>query len=122
MSTYLTIRTLHVTFALLSASGFILRGYWMWRGSALLQHKLTRTLPHIVDTLLLLSAIVLVLLSGFYPVTTSWINIKLLLLVAYIVLGTIALKRGRSRRMRAIAFLLALVSLAGIFYAALTKP
>jgi len=122
MSTYLLLRAFHITFAVLSAGGFLLRGLWMLTDSPLLQHRLTRVLPHIVDTLLLASAVALVLMSGFYPLSTSWINLKLILLLAYIVLGTIALKRGRNRRIRATAFVLALASVAGIFAAAIVKP
>ena len=122
MSMYLAIRTIHIACALLSLSGFALRGYWMLRASPLLQHKLTRVLPHIIDSALLLSAIVLVLMSGFYPLATSWINIKLVLLVVYILLGTIALKRGKSPRVRAVAFVLSLITLAAIFATAIVKP
>ena len=56
---YYAIKHLHVTCVVLSAAGFLLRGLWMITGSALLQHRLTRVLPHVVDSLLLLSAITL---------------------------------------------------------------
>ncbi|MEX0741948.1 MAG: SirB2 family protein [Phycisphaeraceae bacterium] len=122
MSTYLLLRAFHITCAVLSAGGFLLRGLWMLADSPLLRHRLARVLPHVIDTLLLASAIALVIMSGFYPLTTSWINIKLVLLVVYIVFGSIALKRGRSRRLRAAAFVLALASVTGIFAAAVFKP
>ena len=122
MTVYLTVRTIHILCAVCSAGGFLLRGFWMLRDSPLLHHPLTRVLPHVIDTLLLASAVGLVAISGFYPFTTSWINLKLVLLVAYILFGTIALKRGRSRSVRATAFVLALASVAGIFAAAIFKP
>lgn len=122
MSTYLLLRTFHIICAVLSAGGFLMRGLWMLADSPLLRHRLTRVLPHVVDTLLLASAVVLVIMSGFYPLATSWINIKVVLLLVYIVLGSIALKRGRSRRVRAAAFVMALASVVGIFVAAIFKP
>ncbi len=122
MSAYLLIRAFHMLCAILSFSGFALRGYWMLKESPKLQSKPAKVLPHIVDTLLLLSAIVLVIMSGFYPITTSWINIKIVLLIAYIVLGTIALKRGKTKQIRTVTFVLALISVLAIFAVASIKP
>jgi len=61
-----------------------------------LQLKLTRILPHVIDTLLLVSAITLVIMSGQYPLESDWVTLKLVLLSLYIVLGTFALKRGKT--------------------------
>lgn len=122
MSAYLLLRTVHICCAVLTLVNFSLRGYWMWTGNRLLQHKLTRIVPHIIDTLLLVTAIVLVVMSGFYPGVTSWINYKLVLLFLYIGLGTVALNRGSTVVQRRTAFVLALLTVSSIFAVAFTKP
>lgn len=118
---YYAIKHLHVTCVVLSAAGFLLRGLWMITGSALLQHRLTRVLPHVVDSLLLLSAITLAVMIQQYPFAAGWVTAKVAGLLAYILLGTVALKRGRTRGMRVIAFGAALLVYAWIVSVALTK-
>jgi uncharacterized membrane protein SirB2 len=118
---YLLLKQVHVACAVLSVAGFALRGALMLRNSALLHSRLARVAPHVVDTLLLASAIALSWLSGQYPFAQSWLTAKLLALVAYIVLGTIALKRGRSKNLRAVAFWLALFVVLYIVSVAVTR-
>ena len=118
---YLAIKHLHITFAVVSGSFFMLRGLWMLLDSPLLQRRWVKVVPHVVDTLLLSSALVLVFWSGQYPFVQNWLTAKVLALVAYIVLGTIALKRGKTRGVRAFALLAALATLAYIVAVALTR-
>lgn len=118
---YYAIKNLHVTCVVLSATGFLLRGLWMMTGSSLLQHTLTRVLPHIVDTVLLSSAIVLAMMIEQYPFSAGWVTAKVIGLLAYILLGTVALKRGRTQRVRAGAFIAALLVYAWIVSVAITK-
>lgn len=118
---YLALKHLHVTCVVLSGFGFCLRGLWMLSASPRLGHRLTRILPHIVDTLLLGSALTLAWLSGQYPFVTGWMTAKLGGLLAYIVLGSVALKRGRTPAIRASAFGLALLAYAYIVGVALTR-
>jgi len=106
---YLLLRDIHITCAILTGLGFLLRGVWMLRGSALLHHRLARTLPHVNDTLLLGSAVWMAARLGQYPLVTPWLTAKLAALLGYIVLGSIALKRGRDRRTRTLALLAALL-------------
>src|SRR6185312_4199771 len=105
---YLLLKQLHVACAFISIGGFALRGALMLRDSPLLQSAFARVAPHVVDTVLLASAVALAWLSGQYPFSQGWLTAKVLALVAYIVLGSVALKRGRSRAMRATAFVFAL--------------
>ena len=102
------LKAVHVGSAVLSIAGFVLRGVWMQQGSPLLRAHVTRVLPHVVDTVLLLSAIALALRIAQYPFVHAWLTAKVLALLAYIVLGSIALKYGRSRRVRALSYGLAL--------------
>ena len=61
-------------------------------------------MPHVNDTILLVSAIMLVLLSAQYPITTAWINAKIIALFAYIILGAVALKHGRTMTVRILSW------------------
>lgn len=118
---YLAIKHLHMSCAALSGGFFFVRGIWMLRGSALLQRRWVRIVPHIVDTLLLASALTLALWSHQYPFAQSWLTAKLLALVIYIVLGTIALKRGKTRNIRLFAFIGALATFGYIVMVAMTR-
>ncbi|HZX31212.1 MAG TPA: SirB2 family protein [Rhodocyclaceae bacterium] len=118
---YLAIKHIHVTFVALSGLGFCLRGFWMLTGSPLLRARLTRIVPHGIDTILLGSALTLVFMSGQYPFVQPWLTAKVFGLLAYIVFGTIALKRGRTPRVRLGFFILALLTFAYIVGVALTR-
>ena len=118
---YLAIKHLHITFAVLSGSFFLLRGLWMLADSPMLQRRWVKVVPHVVDTLLLASALVLVFWSGQYPFVQPWLTAKVLALVAYIVLGTVALKRGKTKGVRTFALLAALATFAYIVAVALTR-
>lgn len=118
---YLALRVVHITSAALSLSGFALRGVLMLRGSPWLETRFARTAPHAVDSVLLASALALAGLSGQYPFVQPWLTAKVGALAAYIVLGTIALKRGRTLEIRAAAFLLALCAAGYIVSVALLR-
>ncbi len=122
MEYYGLIKHIHMTCAGLTLIGFLIRGYWMITRSAMLHSKPVKILPHIIDTVLLVSAIVLVFLSGLYPFKVDFVTLKLVLLLLYIILGTVALKRGKSKSVRILAFFLALATLLGIYASAMYKP
>ena len=105
---YLALKTVHVICATITISGFILRGIWMLRDSTLLQHKLTRIAPHVVDTLFLLSGIFMLVIAAMNPFTQPWLLAKFAALIAYIVLGTIAIRRGPTKNARVVAFVAAI--------------
>lgn len=106
---YLSLKHLHMSFAGLSGGFFLLRGAWMFAESPLLQRRWVRTLPHVVDTALLSSAVALAVWSSQYPLMQAWLTAKVLALLAYIVLGTIALKRGPTKAIRGVAYVAALL-------------
>ncbi|MDR5771777.1 SirB2 family protein [Caballeronia sp. LP006] len=110
---FLPLRALHMTCAGLSIAGFLLRWIWMLADSRLLQKRAVKIVPHIVDTVLLVSAIALVVIIGF-DANAAWLAAKIAGLVVYIVLGTFALKRGRTKTSRAIFGVLAIVVFAFI--------
>jgi uncharacterized membrane protein SirB2 len=118
---YAALKALHVGCVIASISGFALRGALMLLDSPLLQARFARIAPHVVDTLLLASALWLAALIGQYPFVQGWLTAKVLGLIAYIVLGSVALKRARSKPVRAAAFALALLAAAYIVSVALTR-
>lgn len=118
---YLAIKHLHVTCAALSGSLFLLRGVWMLRDSPALQQRWVRIAPHVIDTLLLASALIMVYWSAQYPFAQNWLTAKVVALLAYIALGTIALKRGKTRAVRIGAFSGAVLVFAYIVGVALTR-
>ena len=118
---YLALKALHVGCAILSIAGFAARGVLMLRGSQLLETRWLRVVPHVVDTVLLASALWLTILIDQYPFAEDWLTAKVLALVAYVVLGSIALKRGRTKGVRTVAFALALGVAAYIVTVALTR-
>ena len=118
---YLAIKHLHVSCAAISGSLFLLRGFWLLRESPMLQWRVVKILPHVIDTMLLASALVMVSWSGQYPFVQNWLTAKVFALVTYILLGSIALKHGRTRMGRASAFVTAIVVFSYIVMVALTK-
>lgn len=118
---YLAFKYLHVACAVVSISGFLLRGILMLRESSLLQRRFLKIAPHVVDTLLLASAVALSAMLKQYPFVHGWVTAKVVALVAYILLGTVALKRGRTKTVRAAAYVLALLVFAYIVSVALTR-
>jgi uncharacterized membrane protein SirB2 len=117
---YATIKTVHAGAAALSLSLFALRGAWMLRAPERLRRRWVRIVPHVIDTLLLASALWLAWQIGAEG-TRGWLWAKVVALVAYIAFGSLALKRGRTRGMRIAAFAAALVAFAYIVSVALTK-
>jgi uncharacterized membrane protein SirB2 len=115
------LKAVHIACAIASISGFALRGILMLADSPLLAARFVRIAPHVVDTVLLASALWLAALIGQYPFVQGWLTAKVLALIAYIVLGTVALKRARSKAVRAAAFALALAAASYIVSVALTR-
>jgi len=104
---YAVLKALHVGCVAASYFLFVMRGCWMLRKSPRLQQRWVRTLPHAIDTLLLASAIAMAAMSRQYPFVAGWLTAKVLALLVYIGLGMIALRFGRSPRVRAAAWLAA---------------
>ena len=120
-STYAALKTLHVGCVATSLSLFVLRFLWMLRSPELLGRRWVRIIPHVVDTLLLASAIALAATIGVYPWAHGWLAAKVIGLVVYIALGSVALKYGRTRIVRSAAFVGALLTFGYIVMVAVTK-
>lgn len=121
VSWYIAIKYLHVACVMLSIGGFVARFILMLKNSALLTRRWMRIAPHVNDTLLLAAAIALMVMTRQYPFVATWLTAKVFGLVAYIILGSIALKRGRTLRARIAAGLAALVAFGYVVSVALSR-
>lgn len=118
---YLAIKHLHMTCAALSGMLFFARGILMLRESPLLQRRWLNTGSHVIDTVLLGSALTMVVWSAQYPFVQGWLTAKVIVLVLYILVGAVALKRGKTKPIRTAAFVIALLLFAYIVKVALTR-
>lgn len=107
---YMAFKHSHMLLAAISGLFFLVRGAWMLMDSDRLQKKWVKIVPHVVDTLLLACAIALCVILNQYPFVDSWLTVKVVMLVAYIGLGMVALKRGKTKAIRTVAFFAALAS------------
>lgn len=120
---YLALKHLHMSFAALSGALFFIRGILMLRradGVSPRKSLLDRG-SHIIDTILLASALTMVVWSAQYPFVLPWLTAKVIAVVAYIIVGAIALKRGPTKGIRAGAFVAALLIFGYIVKLAVTK-
>jgi uncharacterized membrane protein SirB2 len=112
---YLALRHLHITLAVVSVAIFTLRGGLMLAGSARVDTAWLRYPSYAVDTLLLTTALILISIIHQYPLANGWLTMKVALLVVYILLGSFALRRGGSRRIRIAALAGALLTVGFLF-------
>lgn len=107
---YPQIKNAHVTLVQISFAFFALRGIAMMLGSSIGLRPIVRYTTYLIDIGLLTAAIMLLTALHLNPFTTPWVASKLILLICYIVLGSFALKRGRTRPIRIIAFVAAILT------------
>lgn len=121
MTGFALLKTLHMICGFLSVGGFALRGYWLATGNPLLQQRTVKTLPHVIDTLLLGSAVGMLLIWQASPFQFSWLTAKVLALLLYIVLGIIAMRFGKTATQRLSAWCAAMLTASYILSVAFTK-
>ena len=118
---YPAIKLLHQSMVLISGIGFALRGLASLRSEHWGQGRLAKTLPHLVDTVLLLSAIALATQAHLNPFYTPWLMAKILGLLVYIALGMVTLRPRFGLRLRSSAWVAALLVFGWIASVAITK-
>ncbi|MCP5142138.1 MAG: SirB2 family protein [Gammaproteobacteria bacterium] len=114
------VKQIHLLSVVLSFLSFFVRGVWMLTDSRLLQAKPTRILPHVIDTVLLVSGIVMVVMMSLSLGAETWLIAKIVALIVYIVIGTIALKRGKTKTVRTVAWVAAMSVFVYIYLVART--
>jgi uncharacterized membrane protein SirB2 len=124
---YATLKLIHVSAVVLSLSGFTARGVGALRRASWVRHRLARTIPHLVDTILLLSALGMLWVVRLTPWALPWLRAKIIGLVVYVALGVLALRPSITARMprpmpsRLIAWISAILVFGYIVSVAVTK-
>lgn len=118
---YLTIKTIHMTCALLSFTGFLFRSYLMVTGSRWLNHKWMLILPHVIDSFFLLSGATMAFMVNFGLFSQLWLTTKITLLMVYLLFVGVALNRGKTRQIRISSFFLAILTFGWIVGVAVHK-
>ena len=111
---YPEIKLVHVSTVLVSGTLFLLRGLAVQLGARWAMAAPLRYSSYAIDTVLLTAAMMLASMLRMYPFVHSWLTAKVVLLVVYVVLGSFALKRGRTRKVRALCWIAALIVYASI--------
>ncbi|MDP2715190.1 SirB2 family protein [Rheinheimera sp.] len=117
---YMAYKHFHLLMVVLSVSFLLVRYAMSLKPAAILQRKFFKIAPHVIDTLLLVSAVLLMITLQQYPFVHAWLTEKLLAVLAYIALGVMAFK-GRTAAIRWICFLGALGWLGLVLRVAITK-
>ena len=118
---YAALKIIHVISVIFSYLLFMLRGIWMMQNSSILQRRWVKILPHVIDTVLLASAVTLVTMIQQYPGMSTWLSTKIGGLLLYIILGMMALRFGKSRKIKIISWIAAQIVFFYIVLVALTK-
>lgn len=118
---YLFVKHLHMTLALISIIGFVIRGTLALNHHPLLTSKWAKISPHIVDTLLLSAAVFLAWSLKLNPFTTPWLLAKIIALLVYIILGTQVIKNKGSKTRQRLCFVAAILTFSYMLSVAFTK-
>jgi uncharacterized membrane protein SirB2 len=118
---YATIKLVHQGAVALSVTGFFVRGVASFAGARWVRSRAAKSLPHVVDTVLLLSALTLAWMLRLKPTDAPWLLAKIVGLVVYVGFGVVALRPGGSVAVRATAWVAALAAVGWIVSVAITK-
>jgi uncharacterized membrane protein SirB2 len=118
---YTVVKYVHVISVGLSLTGFFLRGILLLRGSPMISARWIKVLPHINDSILLVAALSLAAMSAQYPFVVGWVTAKVLGVIAYIILGSLALRSGSTQQTRIICWLAAMAVFGWIVSVALSR-
>ena len=115
------IKLIHMSTAFISITFFMVRGFWVFNNAEMMNKKWVKIVPHINDTILLVTAIILAVGIQQYPFTHDWLTAKFIALLLYIVFGTLALKRAKELKNKMVFFILSLLIFSYIIGVALTR-
>lgn len=118
---YATVKLVHQAAVVLSLTGFVARGAASLAGAGWVGSRAARTLPHVIDTVLLVSALTLAWMLRLTLDSAPWLVSKIAGLLAYVALGVVALRAQLPLRVRATAWVGALLTASWIVSVALTK-
>lgn len=118
---YATVKLIHQAAVVLSIGGFFIRGLASLLGARWVSSRPAKTMPHVVDTALLLSAVALAWMLRLTPGNAAWLLSKVVGLLVYIALGVVALRPGMPKSVRLWAWVAALATVGWIVSVAITK-
>jgi uncharacterized membrane protein SirB2 len=118
---YASLKIFHVAAVALSVTGFAVRALGALAGADWVRRRAARTLPHVLDSLLLLSGLALLWMLRLSPHQAPWLAAKLVGLVVYIALGVIALRPATAKGVRAVSAVLAVATVAWMVSVARSK-
>lgn len=118
---YALLKMIHISSVILSYSLFFLRGIWLMRDSASLRQRWVKVLPHVIDTVLLTSAVLLAITIQQNPLQNAWLTAKVGGLLLYIGLGMVAMRFGKTRQVKIAAWIAAQCVFVYIVLVAITK-
>lgn len=110
------LKLIHVSCVIISFAGFVTRSFWILFRPRMLKKKWVKIFPHLIDTILLLSAILLLVQLQLSLLDNHWLLAKIGALLVYIALGLIAFKAGRSARIRWPVFIIAWILAVSVFF------
>ena len=115
------IKLIHMSTAFISISFFLVRAFWVFRDSDMMNKKWVKITPHVNDTVLLVSAILLTISIEQYPFVHGWLTAKFTALILYVIFGMFALKRAKTKNGKVLFFSLAIITFSYIVMVALTR-
>ncbi|HFD33434.1 MAG TPA: regulator SirB [Gammaproteobacteria bacterium] len=115
------IKLIHMSTAFISISLFLLRGFWVFQNSSMMSKRWVKIVPHVNDTLLLITATILAITTHQYPFVDNWLTAKFSALIIYIFTGMYALKRAKSKKNKVIFFILSVLIFIYIVMVAITR-
>lgn len=116
---FLLTKHIHVWCVTLSFLLFVVRAAWHLKQSEQLQRRWVKITPHVIDTVLLITGLILVSLLSLQQATPFWLKLKIALVLVYIISGILAFKLNKGRK---VTFGVAIAAFAGIVFLAVTKP
>ncbi|MBI1424546.1 MAG: regulator SirB [Gammaproteobacteria bacterium] len=117
----MVLKFVHVSCAALSITGFLARSTLKFFRPHLLQRRWLKISPHVIDTILLASAIGLVIQIRQYPFVADWVTAKVIALLFYIGFGMWALRFSKNRAQLTIGFVGACLTFSYIIAVAITR-
>ncbi len=122
MSAYLLLKTLHLSTVVLSITFFCIRSYWLLTQPKVLERSLIKKLPHVIDSILLISAFAM-LYVGDISVDSSnpWIITKIIAICLYIVMGIYIFRIAKDKTQIYIALCFVMLIYYYIIHTAITK-
>lgn len=111
----------HILFVACSYLLFCLRGIWSLNGAAVMRQRWVGIVPHVVDTLLIVTALALAYGLRQYPFVDAWLTAKVIGLLVYIALGFVALRQSVRKHIRVVFWLAAQAVFAYIVLVAVTR-